>query len=158
MNSLLSMILGAVLAVIGGFLGIMFQSYWLFRMKDRISRSFLEDLLRSFVSNFDQMDQLKKRVNYVPLDFLNQIERDFNFFERNREEILYIKNEALRKTVYEFFSTLSQSISILKFSIGQEVVTVNNPAVYAQAQVETNKHYDTLKDLRVKTDSLIAKL
>jgi len=106
------LILGSVLAFLGGLVAFFIQGWWNKRIQRKVVHDFLLELVRNFERVSPRVIETYEKSGILWNDLLNQIGDDLALYERNREHSILIVNHELRATVWDWFSRLRTIVNM----------------------------------------------
>lgn len=126
LHPILSLVIGALLAIVGGFFGVLIRVRVERKEEINFIKICLIDELNGICSIIESMkDTFTKSPVIYPVD-LNKLTENTTNFNDHRKRIYLIKDENLRKNIFNFYKDINTLISDSTKSITLEATPTNS--------------------------------
>lgn len=96
-------IIGAILTTYGAFLTAKINK----SNHEKSVKIFCKSSLKNILKVIGSMDEYRDRSQAIHHDFIDIVELDLNVYGRNREQLTYLSNDALRQDVNDLFNDIA---------------------------------------------------
>jgi hypothetical protein len=131
-------LLGAALALVGGFLAKIWDEWRAKHLRRRNVFAFMADLLDSYTSTFSELVELQGQTGTIWIVILDRMLEEAPVFARNREHLILVRDTQLRRDMQSTVLKVHSTATLLKAALADEMAKQRENA--AQAEQETAKN------------------
>jgi hypothetical protein len=147
-NTLLAVVLGAILATIGGFVATTTERYLDKREREHNAALFFGEVLSTLMEILAFADDTKKIGDpYGPITMrmLRSARREIDIYDRNRESLFYLGDAELRAKIQTLVIRLGMALDSI-IEVAQEIETL-------RLQLKSAERADERKDIEARIGS-----
>lgn len=159
-SSLGLIILGAVLATVGGLIAYFVQWAWVRKQHRMATHELVKDLLSSFTKLVPRIDEVHNLSGVLPAQLLWRIASDVAVYERQQEHLILVKDLKLREALRECFAniraTVAMCLGLVNWADPNQAQV--DPQLHHWAKSEAPKQVARLKELRNEAQKLLSRV
>lgn len=148
-DSTWKIVLGAILALAGGFLAKIYDEYRNRAIRRRTVFDFVGDLLDSYTATFSELVELQGQTGTIWLVVVQRMLEEAPTFARNREHLIVIRDTQLRRdiqsTVLKVHSTAQLLVAAINDEIKKQAEKAPQPDIDAAERLKRHR-FDQLRD------------
>jgi reverse gyrase len=147
-DSIWKIVLGAVLAVAGGFLAKLWDEWRARLIRRNAVYTFGIDVLDSYSATFSELVEYQGQTGTIWLAILERITEEYSAFSRNREHLILINDTTLRRDIQSTILKVHGTANLLKVSVVDEQTKQNAHAPQAELEAAarmTRHRFDQLR-------------
>lgn len=108
-------LVGSALTIIGAYISFFLQA----RRQKQIIKRFCYDSITNLSEYIQNMDAHRDRARQIHDEFIALIEAEIQTIMRNKEQMVYIDSEALRRRLRDFFVTTAVQLALVKNNLNR---------------------------------------
>ena len=147
-DSIWKIVLGAVLAVAGGFLAKLWDEWRARLIRRNAVYTFGIDVLDSYSATFSELVEYQGQTGTIWLAILERITEEYSAFSRNREHLILINDTTLHRDIQSTILKVHGTANLLKVSVVDEQTKQNAHAPQAELEAAarmTRHRFDQLR-------------
>lgn len=150
-------ILGSILAICGGIITQVIMIKWIDKRTITALKILLTDVINSINEIIDKLKLTYEKTKIVHVEFLLQLRSARLTYDRNKEYLIRISNEELRKEISDYFD--KEMLFDMVVSAWNNLQNDARFQTYAVSQIkeEVNK-LDGIKDLGIRIKDKLGKI
>ena len=148
-DSTWKILLGAVLALAGGFIAKIYEEWRNIRTRRRAVLSFVADLIDSYTATFSELVEFQGQTGTIWIVILDRMLEEAPVFARNREHLILVKDDQLRRDIQAVILKVHATANLLKAAVVDEMAkrAPNIPVADLDAATKMSRHrFDQLRD------------
>jgi hypothetical protein len=103
-------VIGVILSLTSAVAATKFQAIQSRNERNITIRKFLADAIGNIKEYADRLSDLRERSKVIDHEFLNLMEIEIGIYGRNREHLIWLSDDNLRKEVLDFFNRVASHI------------------------------------------------
>ena len=129
------LILGLLLSIVVAAVTLWLQD----RRKRLLVLRFCQDLIDSVCDQIDNLENHRERTRVIHHDFLSVIQAEITVYARNREHLVQIHDQTLRRDVVKFFARAAGLLA----QIGSKLQLFSEAHAFVQQDPDTQRQQQT---------------
>ena len=112
-------VIGVILSLASAVVATRYQAAQTRVERNITIRKFLADAIENIREYGDRLSDLRERSKVIDQEFLNLMDVEITIYGRNREHLIWIANDGVRKEVLDFFNKLASHIVRIRFYLNE---------------------------------------
>jgi hypothetical protein len=151
-DSTWKIVLGAILALAGGFLAKIWDEWRTNQNRRRIVFSFARDILDSYATAFSELVEFQGQTGMVWVNVIDRMLEEYPTFSRNREHLVMIEPAQLRRDIQSTILKVHGTANFLKAAVLDEITKRNANASETEQNASKDLTHHRLQQLRDQID------
>ena len=153
-------IIGVVLSLTSAIAATKYQAQQTKNERNITIRKFLADAIGNIKEYSDRLSDIRERSKVIDHEFLNLMEVEIGIYGRNREHLIWLSDDNIRKEVLDFFNRVASHIVRIRAHLGEfqkgfDLVKNGNLDQSRRVEIEAAFN-DQLGEAHKRCDALVA--
>ena len=112
-------VIGVILSLTSAIVATKYQAIQTQNERNITIRKFLADAIGNIKEYADRLSDLRERSRVIDHEFLNLMEVEIGIYGRNREHLIWLADDSLRKEVLDYFNRVASHIVRIKVHLNE---------------------------------------